>query len=362
MSTDARANQPLTQPQDLTLAKRMLVRLPFGPALKFYWPGLLLCTVIGLAASFIARLHGGPQLLYALLIGVAFHFLLDDAKIRPGIDFCTGMVLRLGVALLGARITVGQIVALGWSTALIVVGCVLSTILGGIWVARRLGLSTAQGLLSGGATAICGASAALAISAALPRSHEQERFTLLVVVVVTSMSTFAMLLYPLLAHALHLSPGMAGLFLGGSIHDVAQVVGAGYLMGQETGDAATIVKLFRVSMLALVVIVVSAVYRAHRLPTDGTGTPHRPALVPWFLGVFLLLVILHSLQGIPEVVQPLISDLSRGCLVVAIAALGVKTSFQMLFQTGWRPFALLLVETIWLAVVLLVAILIVRPA
>lgn len=362
MSTDARANQPQTQPQDLTLAKRMLVRLPFGSALQFYWPGLLLCTVIGLAASFIARLHGGPQLLYALLIGVAFHFLLDDAKIRPGIDFCTGMVLRLGVALLGARITVGQIVALGWSTALIVVGCVLSTILGGIWVARRLGLSTAQGLLSGGATAICGASAALAISAVLPRSREQERFTLLVVVVVTSMSTFAMLLYPLLAHALHLPPGMAGLFLGGSIHDVAQVVGAGYLMGQETGDAATIVKLFRVSMLALVVIVVSAVYRAHRLPTGDTGTPHRPALVPWFLGVFLLLVILHSLQGIPEVAQPLISDLSRGCLVLAIAALGVKTSFQMLFQTGWRPFALLLVETIWLAVVLLAAILIVRPA
>jgi uncharacterized integral membrane protein (TIGR00698 family) len=338
-------------------------RHPLAVALQARWPGALLCAVIAMAASFVSRLHGGPQLLYALLFGVSFHFLLDDAKIRPGIEFCTGLVLRLGVALLGARITVSQIAALGWSTALIVVGCVLSTIFGGIWLARRLGLSTTQGLLSGGATAICGASAALAISAVLPRSREQERFTLLVVVSVTSLSTLAMLLYPLLVHALHLPPALAGLFLGGSIHDVAQVVGAGYLMGQETGDAATIVKLFRISMLALVVIVVSAAYRGAR-PTDTAiaGPARRAALVPWFLWVFLALVMLHSLHGIPEIAQPLIGDVSRGCLIVAIAALGVKTSFQMLFDTGWRPFALLLVETLWLAATLLIAILLTRPA
>jgi len=335
-------------------------RRALASALQARWPGALLCTVIAMAAGFVARLHGGPQLLYALLFGVSFHFLHEDAKIRPGIELCTGIVLRLGVALLGARITIAQIAALGWSTALIVIGCVLSTILGGIWLARRLGLSTTQGLLSGGATAICGASAALAISAVLPRSREQERFTLLVVVSVTSLSTIAMLLYPLLAHTLHLSPALAGLFLGGSIHDVAQVVGAGYLMGQETGDAATIVKLFRVSMLALVVIVVSAAYRGHRLSGASSGPERRVALVPWFLWVFLVLVLLHSLHGIPDAAQPLIGDVSRGCLIVAIAALGVKTSFQMLFDTGWRPFALLLVETVWLAAALLTAILLTR--
>ncbi|MEO8059712.1 MAG: putative sulfate exporter family transporter [Burkholderiales bacterium] len=362
MSTDTSAREAVP-PQWVAPAQASAPRSPFAAALQSRWPGVLLCSVIAMAASFIARLHGGPQLLYALLFGVAFHFLHDDAKIRPGIELCTGHVLRLGVALLGARITVAQIAALGWGTALIVVGCVLSTIFGGIWVARRLGLSTTQGLLSGGATAICGASAALAISAVLPRSREQERFTLLVVVAVTSLSTLAMLLYPLLAHALHLSPALAGLFLGGSIHDVAQVVGAGYLMGQQTGDAATIVKLFRVSMLALVVIVVSAAYRGRRLSAaDDDGAARRPALVPWFLWAFLLLVVIHSLHGIPEVVQPVIGDLSRACLVMAIAALGVKTSFQTLLQTGWRPFALLLIETVWLAAALLVAILLLRSA
>ena len=361
MSTESSEPQPV-QPVWPPLAAGGTPRRPVVAALQSRWPGVLLCAVIAMAASFVARLHGGPQLLYALLFGVAFHFLHDDAKIRPGIELCTGIVLRLGVALLGARITVAQIAALGWSTALIVVGCVLSTIVGGMWVARRLGLSTTQGLLSGGATAICGASAALAISAVLPRSREQERFTWLVVVSVTSLSTIAMLLYPLLVHAFNLSPAMAGLFLGGSIHDVAQVVGAGYLMGQETGDAATIVKLFRVSMLALVVVAVSAAYRGRRLSGDGADGARRPALVPWFLWVFLGLVAIHSLHGVPEAAQPMIGDLSRACLVIAIAALGVKTSFQMLFQTGWRPFALLLVETVWLAAALLAAILMVRHA
>jgi uncharacterized integral membrane protein (TIGR00698 family) len=362
MAIDTSAREPVPQPGWGAPTEGLPPRSPFASALQSRWPGVLLCSVIAMAASFIARLHGGPQLLYALLFGVAFHFLHEDAKILPGIELCTGHVLRLGVALLGARITVAQIAALGWSTALIVVGCVLSTIFGGIWVARRLGLSTIQGLLSGGATAICGASAALAISAVLPRSREQERFTLLVVVTVTSLSTMAMLLYPLVVHALHLSPALAGLFLGGSIHDVAQVVGAGYLMGQETGDAATIVKLFRVSMLALVVIAVSAAYRGRRPSPESADAPRRPALVPWFLWVFLLLVAVHSLHGIPEVAQPWMGDMSRGCLVVAIAAFGVKTSFQMLLQTGWRPFALLLIETVWLAAALLVSILMSRTS
>ena len=332
-------------------------RLPFKTAVDARWRGALLCIVIALAASFVSRAHGGPQLLYALLFGVAFHFLCEDERIGRGVAFCAGTVLRFGVALLGARITLEQIMALGWGTTAIVVGCVASTILGGIWVARRLGLSRTEGLLSGGATAICGASAALAISAVLPRSREQERFTLLVVVAVTSLSTIAMLVYPLISRALALPPALAGLFIGGSSHDVAQVVGAGYLLGHETGDTATIVKLFRVSLLALVVLAVSAAYRGQRVAGGVVGhsadLPKRPALVPWFLWLFLVLIALQSLHGIPTVLQPAIGEASRGCLVVAIAALGVKTSFKTLMETGWRPLILLLIETAWLAGALL---------
>lgn len=144
------------------------------------FPGAALSCVIAMAATLVSTLHGGPQLLYALFFGVAFHYLSQDPKAKPGIEFCSRNVLRLGVGLLGARITASQIAGLGWSTAAIVIAAVVTTMLCGSLLGRRLGLTRAQGVLSGGAVAICGASAALAISSVLPRNKESERFTLMV--------------------------------------------------------------------------------------------------------------------------------------------------------------------------------------
>ncbi len=319
-------------------------------------PGTALAGVVALAATFVSTLHGGPQLLYALFFGVAFHFLSQEAKTKPGIEFCARGILRLGVGLLGARITASQIAGLGWTTALIVIAAVVTTLLCGAWLGRRLGMTRPQGVLSGGSVAICGASAALAISAVLPRDKHSDRFTLMVVVTVTVLSTVAMVLYPLIAKLLHLPPELAGLFIGGTIHDVAQVVGAGYTIDQATGDYATIVKLFRVSMLAVVVVVVSTVFKRQReAAADGHEAKKQP-LVPWFLWVFVALVLVNSMGWMPLATQHYLSDVSRGCLVLAIAALGMKTSFAQLANAGWRPFMLLLVETLWMALFVLAAI------
>lgn len=320
-------------------------------------PGIALSCVIAMAATLVSTLHGGPQFLYALFFGVGFHYLSHDANTRPGIEFCSRTVLRLGVGLLGARITASQIAGLGWSTAAIVIAAVVTTLLCGVLLGRRLGMNRAQAVLSGGAVAICGASAALAISAVLPRNKDSERFTLMVVVTVTVLSTLAMVIYPLVAKLLHLPPELAGLFLGGTIHDVAQVVGAGYMLNQETGDYATIVKLFRVSMLAVVVVVVSSLFKRQREASESTSADAKQPLVPWFLWVFVGLVIINSMGGVPAAVQTGLNDVSRACLVVAIAALGVKTSFRQLARAGWRPFVLLLVETLWMAAFVLAAIL-----
>ncbi|WP_137891851.1 putative sulfate exporter family transporter [Ramlibacter sp. 2FC] len=332
-----------------------------GPATRFaplarLLPGAGLSAVLAMAATLVSTLHGGPQLLYALFFGVAFHYLSQEARTRPGIEFCARGVLRLGVGLLGARITAAQIAGLGWHTAAIVIAAVLTTLLCGWLLGRALGLTRAQGVLSGGAVAICGASAALAISAVLPREKDGERFTLMVVVTVTVLSTLAMVLYPLVARLLHLPPELAGLFLGGTIHDVAQVVGAGYTLGQEAGDYATIVKLFRVSMLALVVLVVSLAFKRQREAADGGPTARRQRLVPWFLWLFVGLVLANSLGAVAPALQQGMGDLSRACLVTAIAALGMKTSFRELASAGWRPLLLLLTETLWMAGLVLVAI------
>ena len=325
-------------------------------------PGAALAGVIALAASFVSVLHGGPQLLYALFFGISFHYLSHELRTRPGIEFCSRTVLRLGVGLLGARITAMQIAGLGWSTALIVVAAVASTIFLGHALGRRLGLTRSQGILCGGAVAICGASAALAISAVLPREKDGERFTLFTVVAVTALSTLAMVVYPLIARLLGLTPQQAGLFLGGSIHDVAQVVGAGYTLGTEVGDYATIVKLFRVAMLAVVVVAVSAVFKARReqaAAAQGHAATKQP-LVPWFLWLFVAMVAVNSAGVIGAPLQPALGELSRGCLVVAIAALGVKTSFKQLARAGWRPLLLLAAETVWMAALVLGALLSLR--
>jgi uncharacterized membrane protein YadS len=136
--------------------------------------------------------YGGPLLLYALLIGLAFHFLAEHASVKPGVEFCGRSLLRLGVARLGARITLPQLAQLGLLTAMVVLLAVVLTIVAGLLVAEHLGRTREEGVLSGAAVAICGASAALAVSSVLPPSKSTDRFTLLVVVGVTVLATVSM--------------------------------------------------------------------------------------------------------------------------------------------------------------------------
>ncbi|CAN7210689.1 YeiH family protein [Polaromonas sp. LjRoot131] len=322
------------------------------------WPGLALPLLIMLAATFLSEHYGGPQLLYALLFGLAFHFLYQDARCKPGIEFCARTLLRIGVALLGARITLAQIGQLGIGPLATAVIAIASAIALGAWLARRLGLSTDFGLLCGAAVSICGASAALAVAAVMPKTQDNERHTLLTVVGVTGLSTLAMVSYPLLARILRLDDIGAGIFLGGTIHDVAQVVGAGLMMSHETGDVAVIVKLFRVTLLVPVVAVLAWYWRRRSNGTGDAG-PRTP-LLPFFLVGFMALVLANSLGVVTPRINEALGQVSRICLVVAIAALGIKTSFEELVKLGWRPMALMLAETLWLVVIFAVYLCILR--
>lgn len=310
---------------------------------KRLFPGLLISVTIGLAAAFLSRQYGGPLMLYALLLGIAFNFLQENPKARPGIEFASRTVLRFGVALLGARITSDQVVALGAEAVGTLAAGVALTILVGWLLARWLGLRSDHGLLSGGAVAICGASAALALSSIMPRHEASERNTILTVVGVTSLSTIAMVLYPMLVGFLGLGDREAGLLLGATIHDVAQVVGAGYMISPETGDTSTIAKLFRVAMLLPAVLCFGLIFgRAHK--QEGRSLQ----LIPGFLIGFAVLVVANSVGAIPAFGREFMSNLSGSCLVTAIAALGVKTSLGRLSEVGWKPVIMMVAETVFL--------------
>lgn len=312
-------------------------------------PGFSISLVAAAAASFLSEHYGAPVMLFALLLGMGLNFLSVEGRCKAGIEFTARTVLRIGIALLGMRITLGQITALGWQPIALVITLVAVTISVSIVSAKVLGFNRLFGMLTGGATAICGASAALALSAALPSHAQKEKATLFTVIGVSALSTLAMIVYPMIANWLELSPQAAGVFLGATIHDVAQVVGAGYSMSPETGDTATVVKLMRVAMLLPVIVCAAMITRMQG--ADSTG--QRPPLLPWFAVGFLLLACINSTGWVPMVVQGGLNELSRWCLIISISALGMKTQLKELAAVGIKPILLMVGESVFLVLLVL---------
>lgn len=316
-------------------------------AAQGYFPGVLASAIIAIAATFLSEHYGGPVMLFALLLGMAFYFLSQEGRCVAGIELASKRILRIAVGLLGAQITIAEIMKLGATPVMLVVGAVISTIVFGALASRVMGLSRPFGILTSGAVAICGASAALAISSVLPKGENHERDTVFTVIGVTALSTCAMIVYPIVIAFFHLDHAAIGVFLGGTIHDVAQVVGAGFSVSDETGTVATFTKLLRVAMLLPVVVTLSYVFRAHHVGEAGRR-------LPGFLVVFAALVVLNSVGVIPESVLAILKSVSRWCLVTAIAALGMKTSLKAMADVGGRAIALIVAETVFLAVLVLV--------
>lgn len=309
-------------------------------AVRSIAPGAMFAFVLALAANFLAEHYAAPVMLFALLLGMAFHFMASEPRSAAGIEFCAKSVLRLGVGLLGARITFEQIGSLGWKPIIIVLVCVPATILFGLLMARLFRRHWSFGVLTGGAVAICGASAALALSAILPPRQDDKRNTLFTVIAVTGLSTMAMVLYPIFFSWVGFDEREIGIMIGATIHDVAQVVGAGYAVSEDAGDTATFVKLLRVTMLPLVIIVVTLSAMG-----DGRGSP---VSLPGFVWLFAAILAANSIGLIPEALAVFLSELSRWLLITAIAALGVKTELKEMFALGTGHISVVVSITLFL--------------
>ena len=157
-------------------------------------PGLMLSATIAAAASFLGAHYGAPVMLFALLLGMAFNFMHTEGPCGAGVDFVAKFVLRLGVGLLGIRIALEDLAQIGISGAALLVGLIAATIATGFIAAPLFKRQWRFALLTGGAVAICGASAALAIAAVIPHNDKTERNTLFTVMAVTALSTIAMVI------------------------------------------------------------------------------------------------------------------------------------------------------------------------
>lgn len=335
-------------------------------AARVLLPGLVLCVTIAMAAAFLSEHYGGPLMLFALLLGMALNPLSDDGPLMPGVVMASRVILKIGVALLGVRITTGDVFSLGFEPVALAVGGVSLMLVTGCILARLSGKPLAFGILTGGAVGICGASAALALASVLPKGKHgiSERDTIFTVLAVTTLSTVAMVIYPIVADLMGLDDRAAGVFIGATVHDVAQVVGAGYSISTETGDVATVTKLFRVALLVPVIALLTLLYLDNRHETEALDGAeggrsnrwfglHRLPHLPAFLVGFVILVALNSLGTIPAVLQSGLSDVSRWCLVAAIAALGIRTSLRDIGQLGPIAMGIVVVQTLLLMVLAL---------
>ncbi|WP_443030585.1 YeiH family protein [Sphingomonas sp. RT2P30] len=312
-----------------------------------YWPGLTIVAAGTLAAGFLSDHYGVPLTLMALLIGLALNFLSADVRLTPGLAFASRSLLRWGIVLVGVRITIGQIIALGPLALLCVLLIVALTMGAGILVARRLGFDAAFGTLAGGAVAICGASAAMALATTLGEKRASQAQLTLVLVGISAMSATAMMVYPLAAHALHMSDLKAGFMLGAAIHDVAQALGAGYSYSEGAGQIAAIVKLTRVALLAPVLAIV-----AMFLGKDASGA--KKVGLPWFVVGFFVLAGINSTGIIPPFVATAAEKTAAGLLAAAVTATAIRSPLSQLLEAGPRPLFVILAATL-VAFVLAVA-------
>jgi uncharacterized integral membrane protein (TIGR00698 family) len=233
--------------------------------LKLLFPGVLAAVTVAIASRFLADHYASPIMLFALLIGMAFHFLYQDKICCHGIDFASKNVLQFGVALLGLGVTIDQVVSIGIVPLVVVMFTIFLTLIAGPLLARFFKRGWRLGLLTSGAVAICGASAALAIASVLPKNEFSERNTIFTVISVTTLSTMAMIFYPMIVYFMEMDDFAAGFFIGATIHDVAQVIGAGYSISETAGDTAAIVKMVRVAMLVPIVMALTIFFPTRKV-------------------------------------------------------------------------------------------------
>lgn len=312
-------------------------------AARALFPGVLAAGTVALSARFLSDHYGAPVMLMALLLGMAFNFLTEEGRCIPGIEFSATRLLRFGVALLGFGITVQQAGAAGAGVLVLVPVAVCLTLAAGLALAWWFRKDAGFGLLTGGAVAICGASAALAIASVLPASPTRQRDTVFTVISVTALSTLAMIVYPVLAVLLGMKDLAAGVFLGATIHDVAQVVGAGYSISDTAGDMATLVKLLRVALLVPLMLALALVFGRRRAAPEGRAS------LPFFVIGFAVLVVFGSCVPVPEPWRVAVLETARMMLVVAMAALGMKTSLGRLRQVGGAAVTIVLSLSLLLA-------------
>lgn len=322
--------------------------------------GMAVVGALAIAALLLARLPvivqlGISPLVVGILLGIVYANTLAgrigqaaSERLSPGIHFCTRQVLRLGIVLYGLRIAFADLLTIGPRGLLVSLVMVVLTFLVATHVGRRwFGLDRDTAMLMAAGASVCGAAAVLATEPVLRAEPYKSAVAVSMVVV---FGTLSMFLYPAMQHLgwLHFSPLDYGIYVGGSVHEVAQVVAAGSAVSPAAAASAIIVKMTRVMLLAPALIMLTIYLGLRAGPSAAPGGGRVPVVIPWFAVWFLVLVLVHPLLGLPPAWVGLLNHLDTFLLTVAMTALGMETIVSRFRHLGLAPLYTGAVTFVWL--------------
>ena len=327
--------------------------------MRKYVPGLALVLAIALPARFVQSqiTVNGKEVVsavaIAIILGIAINNLIGiSGRCKPGTGFAVKRLLRIGIGLMGAQLSLGQVLKTGASSVLIVATCIVLAIVVVRFVSVRMGMSDRLGTLLGVGTSICGVSA---IVATAPVIEAREEETSLAIATITVFGLVAVLCYPLLGRFWGLSDNFFGTWAGTAVNDTSQVVATGLIFSQRAGEIATVVKLTRNLFMAPVMVVLSWLCLKRRQAAGraecGDTAIKLSQVIPLFVLGFLGMAILNSLGAFSPDLGRLIQTVSQFLIVVALAAVGLETNVGNLRKIGLRPFYAGLCAALFMAVV-----------
>jgi uncharacterized integral membrane protein (TIGR00698 family) len=289
----------------------------------------LVCGVTAIA--YLLRLLPGFTLFSPLILAILLGILVQNTiglapKYQAGVHFAMRRILRFAVILLGVQLSLAQVLSVGITGLLITITTLLSTFLFTCWVGQRLGVSPSLTRLIAAGTSICGASAVIATSATTESGDEDITYA---IGIVTLFGTISMLLYPVLSGQLHLTPAAFGLWCGVSIHEVAQVLAAAFQINSISGEIASISKLSRVLWLVPIILMLGAISKAPQSKSR--------IAIPWFVVYFMLLILLNSLNLIPQSLRTMTGQVNQLLLTISMAAMGLETRLNQIQKIGLKP-------------------------
>ncbi len=334
-----------------------LVSVP-GVRIRAVAPGLIVVAGITAVAVLATTIWKSSPMIWAFAIGLALAPFVRRSAVRTGsgTEFSARVLLRVGVAMLGLGISLGQALSIGPSGIAIAGGTILVTLCAAVWLGRQAKVDRDLSLLIAMGSAVCGASAIAATSAAIRSDRASTGYA---IAIATLFGTVNMLLLPVLAGLLGLSRESAGMWIGASIQEVAQVTVAGAAISIATLNVATLVKLARVALLPVALVAVD-LFRGRTVdPEPGRA---KPAAVPFFVLVFVLLMVIRSLVPVPE---PLLDAVAHTAVILqaaALAAIGLQVDFADLKERGATPLLLGLGASFTAVTFSLLAVLVLRGA